>query len=114
MNYKSFTFVPKSDYAMEMEKRFPNASPADICRINGVKFDPMPFRCPRCKHRPVRPQTAALESIHCNCGAFSFKAGFESVGITYPHSSADWLKILDVLDAGKKLAKERQDQTGDN
>jgi hypothetical protein len=94
-------FLPKDDFDRWFEAQYPNASPAEIAELIGYDPQPLPFRCPRCKTRPVLARAPVPELYNrflCRC--FGAVYGPDS---SLPHNAKGWAALLDQFDALKAM-----------
>jgi hypothetical protein len=94
-------FVPKDDFDRWFEARYPNATPAENAELIGYDPQPLPFRCPRCKNRPVLARASIPDSYRrflCRC----FGAVYEAEG-SLPRNVEDWAALLAQFDALKAM-----------
>jgi hypothetical protein len=101
-------FIPKSDFARRLEARFPNATPAQVAKLAGYDPKALPFRCSRCKTRPVLARAPVPESNSClMCLCFAAVYGLDS---SLPRNAKDWASLLENFDALKTLHRQSQAQ----
>ena len=104
---KSLMFLPKSEFALRMEERYPNASFGFVTNLIGIKAEPFSFRCPYCHTRPGYFRRGVWLVCGCPCATVTTQ---KDTWWTWPHTAEHWREIIDVIKAAKVLHLETSEQ----
>jgi hypothetical protein len=104
----SLSFAPKSDWAKEMERKFPDADFLASSKIQGFDAELMPFKCPQCMTHPAWFPFSQFIVVGCKCGSLAMKNAHSP---HFPHTSDQWIQSVARVLIAKKFYYSQREQT---